>query len=63
MSRLAAAVLAVLDEVWPDEGDGPPDDEWIARAYEDDRCWGAATRRPVDTPTPPVAPSTLGHHA
>lgn len=29
--------------------EGPPDDEWISRAYEDDRCWGATTPRPVDT--------------
>lgn len=27
--------------------DGPMDDRWIERAYEDDRCWGAATYRPV----------------
>lgn len=29
----------------------PPDDSWIERAYEDDRVWGAKTRRPGEPDT------------
>ena len=25
--------------IWGGDDDGPQDDAWIERAYEDDRCW------------------------